>query len=62
MLVLSRKFRESFQIGLIKVQVLAIHAGRVKLGIEAPEDMQIRRVGSDDEGPEEQIKAGRLGP
>lgn len=46
MLVLSRKHQESFQIGLIRVIVVGIEAGRVKLGIEAPADMRIERVDS----------------
>lgn len=44
MLVLSRKARESIQIGNdIEVKVLAIEGDQVKLGIEAPQSVDIHR-------------------
>lgn len=44
MLVLDRKLREGFWIqGGIFIKVLSIGRQRVKLGIEAPEDMEIVR-------------------
>ena len=45
MLVLSRKTNEVICIGPnIYVTVLAIQGGRVRLGIEAPQDVPIRRA------------------
>jgi carbon storage regulator len=44
MLVLSRKFGECIQIGeSIRVQVVGITGGRVKIGIEAPKSVGILR-------------------
>lgn len=44
MLVLSRKENESIVIdGRIKVTVVAIQGGRIRLGIEAPKDVPICR-------------------
>lgn len=44
MLVLDRKIREGFWIqGGIFIKVLSIGRQRVKLGIEAPEDIEIVR-------------------
>lgn len=45
MLVLSRKSDESILIGdAIRVRVLAIRGGRVRLGVEAPAHVAIRRA------------------
>ncbi len=45
MLVLSRKNGECFQIGeSILVKVTAIRGGRVKIAIDAPCELPIRRV------------------
>jgi carbon storage regulator len=45
MLVLSRKTNEAICIGPnMYVTVLAIQGGRVRLGVEAPRDVPIRRV------------------
>jgi carbon storage regulator len=44
MLVLSRKPNESIVAGGVVVTVLAVHRGRVKLGVEAPDDVAIRRA------------------
>jgi carbon storage regulator len=44
MLVLTRKLGEGIHVGdTIRVQVLEIRGGQVKLGIEAPEDKGIYR-------------------
>lgn len=44
MLILSRKFGECIQIGdSIRVQVVGIAGGRVKIGIEAPKSVGILR-------------------
>ena len=44
MLVLSRKEDESIVInGNIKIVVTAIQGGRVRLGIEAPQDVPVHR-------------------
>lgn len=44
MLILTRKKDESIVIGdNIKIQIIAIEEGRVKIGIEAPADIEIYR-------------------
>jgi carbon storage regulator len=44
MLVLSRKAGESIQIdGQIKITIVTVSGNRVKVGIEAPEEVQILR-------------------
>ena len=44
MLVLSRKAEESMYIGdNIKITVLDIRAGQVRIGITAPDDVKIHR-------------------
>ncbi len=44
MLVLTRKLNETIVIdGNIRVQVLEVRGGRVRLGIEAPAEVNIRR-------------------
>lgn len=45
MLVLTRGLKQQILIdgGLITVTVLDIHGGRVRLGIEAPADVAVRR-------------------
>ncbi len=44
MLVLSRKSNESIMIGKdIEIKILGIEDGKVKLGIEAPKDLEIYR-------------------
>jgi carbon storage regulator CsrA len=44
MLVLSRKIDESVWIdGMIKVKILEINGGHVKLGFSAPSDVAIQR-------------------
>ncbi len=44
MLVLSRKMRQGLWIGdNVHITILSIERGRIKLGIEAPEDVQIHR-------------------
>ena len=45
MLVLARKLKEAIQIGDdIEVKVLSVENGVVKLGIEAPRDIEILRT------------------
>ena len=57
MLVLSRKVGERILIGdNLAVKVLGIRKGRVKLGIEAPEDVRVLR-GELDPEPEGRPKA-----
>ncbi len=49
MLVLSRKVGETIHIdGQIKVKVVKINGNRVKIGIEAPDEVQIVRSELDD--------------
>ncbi len=49
MLVLSRKLNESIHIdGTIKIKVISIGGGRVRLGIEAPRDIRVIRSEIDD--------------
>lgn len=44
MLVLSRKQAESIQVdGGITIKVLEVRGGRVRLGIDAPQSVRIRR-------------------
>ncbi|ABR46956.1 carbon storage regulator, CsrA [Alkaliphilus metalliredigens QYMF] len=44
MLVLSRKNNESIMLGKdIEIKILGIEDGKVKLGIEAPKDVEIYR-------------------
>lgn len=44
MLVLSRKSNESIRIGdEITIKVISVRGGRVRIGIDAPEDVIIRR-------------------
>lgn len=44
MLVLTRRRGENIRIGdAIKIAVLEIHSGQVKLGIEAPPEVKIHR-------------------
>jgi carbon storage regulator len=45
MLVLSRKIEEQIVIDdVITVKVVSLSGGRVKLGIEAPRDVSVRRA------------------
>lgn len=49
MLVLTRKLTEEIAInGHIKIKVLSIQGNRVKLGIDAPEEVSIVRVQKND--------------
>lgn len=44
MLILSRKVDEVITIGdTIRIKVLAVHDGQVKLGIDAPKDVKVFR-------------------
>jgi len=44
MLILSRKVSESIIIdGVIKVKVLGIQGGQVKIGIDAPKEVEVHR-------------------
>lgn len=44
MLVLSRNLNEEIIIGgNIRVKIIAIRGGRVRLGIQAPDDVRVRR-------------------
>ena len=44
MLVLTRKCEERIVIGEVVITVVAIGPGRVRLGIEAPDDVVVRRA------------------
>lgn len=48
MLVITRKVEQVIQIGNATVKVLGIERGRVKLGIEAPDDVKILRTELED--------------
>ena len=44
MLVLSRKFGQRFQLGTdIRVTIVKIDRNSIRIGIEAPDDVKIRR-------------------
>ncbi len=44
MLILTRKVGESIMIGdSVEVKILGLRAGQVKIGIEAPKDLQVHR-------------------
>ena len=44
MLILTRKVGESIMIGeSVEVKVLGLRAGQVKIGIEAPRDVEVHR-------------------
>jgi carbon storage regulator len=43
MLILSRKAEQSIQMGNVRITVLGIQGGRVKIGIEAPSSVLILR-------------------
>lgn len=44
MLILARKLEEEIRIGdNITIKVLAIRSGQVKLGIDAPPELRVRR-------------------
>lgn len=45
MLVLSRKIHEEIIIGgNIRIKILSAAGGRIKVGIQAPDDMRVRRA------------------
>lgn len=44
MLILTRKVGESIMIGeSVQVKVLALRAGQIKIGIDAPTDLEVHR-------------------
>ena len=44
MLVLTRKIGENIRVGdLVKITILEVRSGQVKLGIEAPRDVPVHR-------------------
>ena len=44
MLVLTRRLNETIVIdGTIRVRVLGVHGGRVRLGVDAPRDVRVDR-------------------
>lgn len=44
MLILTRKVGESIMIGeSVEVKVLGLRAGQIKIGIEAPRDLEVHR-------------------
>ncbi|QUH19004.1 carbon storage regulator CsrA [Alkaliphilus sp. B6464] len=60
MLVLSRRANESIMIGNdIEIKILGIEEGKVKLGIEAPKDVEICRREIYIEIEEENITASK---
>lgn len=62
MLVLSRKLDEAIQIGGgIRVKILHISDGQVKIGIEAPPDVKIYRAEIVSEIEKQNILAARAG-
>jgi carbon storage regulator len=63
MLVVTRKLREGVVIGDdVRVVVLAIEGDRVRLGIEAPQRLAIRRAAFPDGGAEESgVESGAEG-
>jgi carbon storage regulator len=64
MLVLARKLDEAIRVGdEVRITILEIRAGRVRLGIEAPRHIRIRRdeVGADADDALLEIKIGAGG-
>lgn len=60
MLILSRKANESIMIGKdIEIKVLGVEDGKVKIGIEAPRDIEIHRKEVYVEIEEENITASK---
>lgn len=54
MLVLLRTVNQTIVISdTIKVTVLSVQGGRIKLGIEAPSDIAVRRVEAHNQQPEQ---------
>jgi carbon storage regulator CsrA len=52
MLVLSRKLNESIQIGdRIRITVVRVEGGQIRLGIEAPREITVMRGELLDDGP-----------
>jgi carbon storage regulator len=43
MLVLSRKEEEAIIVGNVRITIVAVRGGRVKVGITAPQEVQIVR-------------------
>ncbi len=61
MLVLSRRTNESIMIGSrIKVSILQCEDGKVKIGIDAPENIKIHREEVYNEISEENREASRI--
>jgi carbon storage regulator len=57
MLVLKRKQAESVVIdGCIRITVLRVHGGAISLGIEAPEEVRIRRSELSGRSDESQVR------
>jgi carbon storage regulator CsrA len=48
MLVLSRRKMERIQIGGVEITILQIGSGRVQIGIQAPRDVKVDRLGPDE--------------
>jgi carbon storage regulator len=58
MLVISRKSGEKLRIGEnVEITVLEISGSRVVVGIDAPREIAIRRVGPSADGAEEDLRA-----
>ena len=63
MLVLTRKLGENIRIGdSVKITVLEVRSGQVKLGIEAPPEIKVHREEIDARLQEENRRAERWKP
>ncbi len=63
MLVLSRRVNESIMIGSrIKVSILQCEDGKVKIGIDAPENIKVHREEVFNEISEENREASSISP
>ena len=65
MLVLTRKQGEQIKIdGRIEVTILSVQGHRVRLGIQAPNDVPVRRgelvIDLEETGPVEEVVTGRM--
>jgi carbon storage regulator len=61
MLILSRKIEEAVVIGdTIKIRILGIQDGQVKIGVEAPKEIKVLRSELFDQIHEENIEASKV--
>ena len=60
MLILSRKIEESIIVGdTIRIKILGIQEGQVKIGIEAPKEIKVHRSEVYEQIQKENVEASR---